>query len=297
METAIVCRFALAALSLLILVTTFEPARAQESSESEAEKYLLRYDLKVGEKLHYEVTHVAKTRTSLAGSEEVSQVHTVSQRHWDVTHADDENFTFNHVLDAVEMMQQQGDEEEVRWDSREEGDPPVAFERVAEQIGDVISTLTVNHRGQETGRDKNRGTEAELGMGTLTLALPDEPIAVGQSWSVPREVRTRKENGEVKRIKIRELYTLTKVKTGVATISIRSQPLTPIYDQSIRGQVVQQLSNGEIRFDIDAGRMLSKQLSWDEEVIGFRGHNSAMEYRARLTERLVDGVTRTAQRP
>lgn len=47
-------------------------------------------------------------------------------------------------------------------------------------------------------------------------------------------------------------------------------------------QVVQQLSNGIIRFDIDNGHMLSKQLDWDETVIGFQGANSLMEYRIDL---------------
>ncbi len=133
-------------------------------------------------------------------------------------------------------------------------------------------------------------------MGSLTLTLPAEPIAVGASWSVAREVKTRTEDGEVKTIKIRELYTLEKVKTGVATLSIKSEPLTPINDDSMRAQVVQQLSNGTIRFDIDNGRMLSKQLDWDETVVGFQGANSMMEYRARLTESLVDDVQRTARR-
>jgi hypothetical protein len=94
----------------------------------------------------------------------------------------------------------------------------------------------------------------------------------------------------------RTLYTLEKVKTGVATLSIKSEPLTPINDESVRAQVVQQLSNGAIRFDIDNGRMLSKQLDWDETVVGFQGANSLMEYRARLTESLVDDVQRTARR-
>ena len=59
---------------------------------------------------------------------------------------------------------------------------------------------------------------------------------------------------------------------------------------------MQQLSNGVIRFDIDNGRMLSKQLDWDETVVGFQGANSMMEYRAKLTETLIDEVEHTARR-
>lgn len=77
---------------------------------------------------------------------------------------------------------------------------------------------------------------------------------------------------------------------------MRSQPLTPLNEESIRAQVVQQMSNGEIRFDLDNGYMLSKQLDWDETIVGFQGANSLMEYRARFNEKLVDGVPKTARR-
>ncbi len=283
-------RFVLAA--LLLTAAFFSPAEANDS-----EKYLLRYQLKPGEQIHYEVTHVAKTKTRLKGAEGVSQVHTVSNRHWAVGEVRGEEATFDHVIDAVEMTQQQDDMEEVRWNSNSGEQAPKVFVRVEEQIGKVLATVTVNSRGQELSREDNGGTKATLGMGSLTLALPEKAMAVGDSWSVPREVKTRTGDGLVKPIKIREVYTLEKVKTGVATLSLRSEPLTPMADESIRAQVVQQLSNGTIRFDIDNGRMLSKQLDWDETVVGFQGANSLMEYRARLTERLVDGVQRTAQRP
>ena len=56
-------------------------------------------------------------------------------------------------------------------------------------------------------------------MGSLTLTFPKKPIAVGESCPFPREVKTRTEEGLVKPIKIREVYTLEKVKTGVATLA------------------------------------------------------------------------------
>lgn len=265
-------------------------------SDEAAQKYLLRYDLKKGEQIQYEVTHVAKTKTRVNGTEEVSQVHTTSQRHWDVTGQDKGKMTFSHVIDSVQLTQQQGDAEEVRWDSEKGDSPPQIFERVAEQIGDPLATVTINQRGQEKNREDHGGTKANLGMGALTLAFPEEPIAVGDSWAVPREIKVRTPDGSVKVIKIRELYTLEKVKTGVATLTIKSQPLTPVDEESVQAQLVQQLSKGEIRFDVDNGRMLSKQLDWDETVVGFQGANSLMEYRARLTERMVDGIKRTARR-
>mgnify|MGYP001821980541 CR=1 FL=1 len=265
--------------------------------ETEAgKKHLLRYSLQTGEQLRFEVTHVAKTKTRVKGSEDVTQVHTTSQRRWDVVNANESETTFEHLIDAVEMTQQHGDDDEVRWDSKSNEEPPPAFVVVAEHIGQKLATVTMSPSGKEIKREDHAGSKATLGMGSLTLPLPEQPIVVGHSWVVPREVQARTDEGEVKTIKINERYTLDKVKTGVATLSVRSEPITPINEESVRAQVVQQLSNGVIRFDVDNGRMLSKQLDWDETVVGFQGANSMMEYRAKLTETLIDDVERTARR-
>ena len=58
-----------------------------------------------------------------------------------------------------------------------------------------------------------------------------------------------------KDVNTRMRYRLEQVKTGVATISVKTQILTPINDPSVRSQLVQRISQGEIRFDIDAGRL------------------------------------------
>ena len=252
--------------------------------------------MKPGALLRYEVTHVGKTKTRIKGDEEVSNFHTGSIRHFAVAAVDDNNgeSVFDHVIERVEMTQQAGDKDEIRWNSDTDTDPPAMFAKVAEKIGQKLSTIRINARGQQLDREDFGGSKANLGMGELTLAFPDEPIAVGGHWSIPREIKARTGEGEVQTIKIREVYTLEKVQTGVASISVRSEPLTPMREESIRAQVVQQLSNGKIRFDVDNGHMISKELDWDETVVGFQGPNSMMEYRARMTERLIDEATAIA---
>ena len=281
---------------IMIALLTVSFAVSFGIAQDDAATYLLRYKLKKGEQIHYEVTHVAKTKTRVQGTEGISQVHTISKRHWDVTEQQPNQVTFAHVIDEVQMTQQKDDEDEIRWSSNSKDDVPRMFRKVADQMGKELSTLTINLTGQVINRKSSGGTEATLGMGPITLALPEKAVKIGDRWSVPREVKTRTEDGLVKPIKIREVYKLVKVETGVATLSVKSEPLTPMDQESVRAQVVQQLSNGTIRFDIDNGRMLSKQLDWDETVVGFSGPNTLMEYRSRMTEKIVDDVKRTAKK-
>lgn len=84
--------------------------------------------------------------------------------------------TFDHVVDAVEMTQQQGDSEEIRWDSKTGEKPPALFKRVSDQIGETISTITISAQGKETRRENNIGSKASLGMGTLAVAFPENPL-------------------------------------------------------------------------------------------------------------------------
>ncbi len=106
----------------------------------------------------------------------------------------------------------------------------------------------------------------------------------------------RLEDQRIKSIKTRELYVLEKVETGVATISVKTQVLTPVDDPRVKSQIMQRISQGELRFDMDAGRLISKQLDWDESVLGFNGAESNMKYLARFTETLATPAARTASK-
>jgi hypothetical protein len=127
------------------------------------------------------------------------------------------------------------------------------------------------------------------------MLLPPKPVKVGSRWHEPAELRIRERSGRQKTIKIRKQYTLKKIETGVATISVETQVLTPVNSSAIKSQLIQQLTNGTIKFDIDAGRILKKEMEWDESVVGFNGADSMMKYVARYTEEMQSVITADAK--
>lgn len=268
------------------------------TASAEETKHLLQYKLKAGQKLRYNVVHMAKTNVRIGQTDDISQVLTASTKAWEVTSSDGETITFNHGIEKVHMTQQSGDGSEVRWDSESDEIPPTRFASVAPKLGQVLGTVTINSYGKILERSSKDSESVKLGMGEITLQLPEKPIAIGEQWTVPRELRITSEKTGPKLVKIRELYTLEKVQTGIATIKVKSEPLTPISEQSERAQLLQQLSNGTIRFDIDAGHVISRRLDWDTSVVGFQGPQSNMEYLARLTEDLAEANAKSvALRP
>ena len=84
------------------------------------------------------------------------------------------------------------------------------------------------------------------------------------------------------------------MKTGVATIRVATEILTPVTDPAIESQLVQREATGWVRFDIDAGRVLGQQLDIDKHVVGFRGDASSIHYVNRFSEHLVSEPAKTA---
>ena len=267
-----------------------------QSSPGSGQKYLLQYKLKAGESLVSKVSHFAETRTTMAGQVEASNSRTTSEKVWQVTEVSPSgDMTFVYQINSVNLAQSVGDAEEVKYNSAVDKEVPEIFKNVASTLATPLATVTINPRGQVVDRDKELKTP-QLGMGELTIPLPEEPIAVNSEWAVPRDMRVKLESGGFKAIKVRELYTLTKVSAGVATIRIETQPLTPIDNRSVEAQLIQQLSKGEIKFDIDNGRVLSKKLDWSDEVVDFAGADTSLRYDAKFVEELLPDASRSASR-
>lgn len=261
-------------------------AQADQQGKS-GKKYEIRYKLKAGELLVSKVVHFAETRTRMANLDEDSRSRTTSEKVWEVKSvAPNGDMTFEYRINSVNLAQSVGDAEELKYNSKTDAKVPPIFKQVAETVSKPLALVTINARGQVIDRDEESKLP-QLGVGELTIPLPKDAIAIGSEWSVPRELRVKLDTGSYKKIAIRELYTLEKVSAGLATISIETQPLTPIVSPSVESKLMQQLSNGKIKFDIDSGRLVSKQLDWSHEVVGFRGADTLLRYDAKFTEELI----------
>ncbi len=248
---------------------------------------VLKHKLKKGETLRTRTIHVANTITRVQGTEDISEARSVSEKVWEVKAVEPNgHMTFEYRLESVDMSQKSGEKPEVKYNSQTDEKAPEIFASLSEKVGKPLAMITIDGTG--TVVDRENQIDGKLfnmgGMGELAVPLPADPVAIGAQWSIPRETRVKLENGTYKTIKLREQYTLEKVAAGVATISVDTHPLTPSNDPSVDSQLMQQLSKGTIKFDVDQGRLISKQLDWDDEVVGFQGSESSLKYSARFTE-------------
>jgi hypothetical protein len=277
-----------------------EPKVLKETPASPgAETYLLRYRFEPGLMLRNEVTHLSKNSTRINSVQQDASSRTITDKAWYVLESDEQFTTFEYLVEAVDLSQQFGTNEEIRYNTKEPSEQiPVQFAGAVDTIGKVVSTLRIDARGMVIARSDSNDPP-HMGMGDITLPLPEAPVAVGATWEIPRELRIERKDGTSRMIKFREFFKLDKVSAGVATISVRSEPLSPVNDPTEEAQVMQQLSNGIIQFDVDAGRMISKELAWDHQVVSFSGAGSLLEYSSRLEDRVVSAKLepRTAGSP
>ncbi len=269
-----------------------ELERAKKLATKQA--YRLRYKLKKGDLIKWRIVHLATTETTIQEQPETSRTRSVAIRSWKVLDVDDVgNATVQLTVEELEMWQKVSDRDEVTYNSRTDKTAPPEYLQAAETVGVPLLTAKVTPSGQIVARDRPK-ENFDLGLGQMTIPFPEKPQSPGQSWYVPRQLLVQLPGGTIKRIKIRQKHTLVKVETGVATIRIVSQPITPIDNPQIEAQLMQDLIDGTVRFDLDKGCLLSRQVDWDETVVEFAGPSSMIKYRARLTEKLVPAETNTA---
>ena len=270
------------------LAQQLDKATSAAITDADATKeYRLAYRMKLGQNIRSRVVHLVSMDTKIEGEFESLKSRSVSTRVFQISNVDDQgNMTFVHLVEDAELWQKVTGKDEVRYDSKRNEVVPENYIKVAEAIGKPLATITVSPTGTVVRRD-DAVSQFNPGIGMLLPQLPSKSVRIGQRWFSMEKVRVRLKNGRVQAIQIRKQYKLEHVKNGLATISVRTQVLTPVSDPKIQSQLMQRLQHGTIKFDLDAGRIYSSKMELDERVIGFRGAASMIHYLSRMTETQV----------
>jgi len=272
--------------TLLSLVLAF--ASCGFALAAEGEKYTLAYKFSPGEEIRTRVFQQSTVDTKIKGEYSIARSRSTSTKVWKITAVDSQgNITLENSVADVDMWQSVTGKPEVKYNSRTDKSPPLGYQYVADSIGKPLATVTIMPNGKLMER-RGEKQQVNTGLGDLAVPLPEGPVKEGDAWETPELVRLKIEEENVV-IKVRQLYRLVLVQTGVATITVETQVLTPVRDPKVLSQLVQRMQKGTIKFDVDAGRLISKQMDLDESILGFSGPESQMKYISRTTEEPVEG--------
>jgi hypothetical protein len=259
--------------------------------------YEFKYKLAAGLTYPSEVTQQLSVQTTISGVKEDSVTNSVSGKSWHIESVDAEgNITLVHKVDSVKMSQRTSGKDAASYDSTQDKEIPGEYQSLEGTIGVPLTKVLMNAYGRISKREDLK-PQTNPGIGDLTLSLPEEAIRVGDSWMVPDEVTVKVANTPTV-IKLRYAYTLLSVSAGLATISYRTEVLSPISnDARVMSQLVGRMQKGEIKFDIDEGCPISRKSEINQTIVGFAGENSSMQYDMRATEEFGQGVAIVASLP
>jgi hypothetical protein len=295
------CRvWAALAVGVAQLFSASEVAAANDrdaAPTSDGTTYDLRYKLRAGEVLQYEVEHRASIRSTIDESTQAAQTQTDSVKAWKVIDVlPDGEMEFTNVVEQVRMINQLPDRAPTEYDSQRDKTPPPGFETAARAVGVPLSVIRISPHGAVLRRDIKLRQEATDDDAAIVVRLPDEPVAIGATWDEPHEVKVELQGGGTKMLQTRRHYELTDVAHGIATIEVTYQVLSPV-NAHIESQIVQHLMKGTVRFDIEAGRLVGQQMDVDKRILGFAGPTSSMHYLMRMKEKLIEPAAEVARKP
>jgi len=270
------------------------------TAKSDDATHLLRYKFKPGETLRWEVEQRSQVRTTIQGTTQTAETVSTSTKVWRIDRADadaDGKAKFTYWVESVDMRQKFDGRQELHYNSDNDKEAPPGFGDVAKQVGVPLSTVTLDALGKTISREE-LAPQTTPAPELITPPLPEEAVAVGGQWTTPADIKVTLRTGEVKTIKARQHYTLESVDGDVATIRLETQILSPVRDNpEIEAQIVQSKANGQIRFSIDEGRILSQQSDVDERVNGFQGEASSLHCITRFSEKLLPSGAAATKAP
>lgn len=260
---------------------------------------LLSYRFAPGETIAYRIEHAATFLATKAELREKNFSRTRTEQRFEVLSVDAEGTaTLRVVIDHARMEYAFNDEEPSVFDSAEKKLPAPVFESVARVIGQPLAEVRVRRDGKveaarplqaEADMSADSGKAATNGDGPTSLftTLPDRPVCVGEEWTDTFQTKVAVTRLLSRDVTILRQYRLESVTNGVATVAIKTSPLTTITEPGQLVQLIQRTTSGRIRFDIRAGRVIGRNVEADNVEVGWAGANSS--YRARCTwnEQLV----------
>jgi hypothetical protein len=267
---------------------------AELPAKAAIKKYELQYKLSRGDVLRYDVMHQASVSGTSDKTTETAQSKTDSIKVWKVTDIlPSGDIEFMNVCERVHMVNQVPDQSPTEYDSTRDKTAPPGFEDSAKAVGVPLSTMRITTHGKVLNRQvkvRNQGANEDA---PIVLRLPDNPVAIGDTWDEPFEVKVILPKNITKSIKTRWHHKLSDVKDGIATIDVTYQVLSPT-DAGVELELVQRMMSGQVQFDIEKGRILGQKMGVDKRIIGFAGPTSSMQYIMKMEEKLLTDEPKTA---
>lgn len=292
-----------------------QPASATDAPAAAATKYKLAYKFQLNQVVRYEVMHETEITTKFNEATEISRNKSNSRRNYRVVKVSPEgDGDLELTIDWVHMTAVTGNKPPEVFKSDDTNFQPAKYDHILQSVGKPQAIMQFNAAGfplklisratpekaaaEEKPVIDAEGKEvsakpADVSLESYLSPLPEQPVAVGDTWKERFELRVKGEDKIPILVSMFRGYRLMSIEQGRATIEFKTKILTPNLEASMSAQLIQRETVGKIVFDIEQGMIVARDTSVDREVIGPFGPKSSMRAVSNYRERLLTGASVT----
>ncbi|MCR9201420.1 MAG: hypothetical protein NXI04_22475 [Planctomycetaceae bacterium] len=279
-------------------VSPAEASPAQEDAETAAAlEHLIRFHFEPGTALKYDsrqaVRQVANTPKGVKTDvSKVDQVRVFTVKKVDKDGSADLQMQFA----SVKMEIQPNDAAPVKFDNRmSPSRVPSIFRSTADKLRGAAPKYHVKTSGAPVDHEGKLVTNP-AGQASFVFPLPQEKVAVGDTWRVQIPVRVRVAENVMRTVHLLRTFRLKAVENGVATITFATSIDRSVKNAAIKGQLIQSTPQGTITFDLQRGLVLKRVLKFNSTVINAFGARTMLSATGQTVETLLEDDAKVTSR-
>jgi hypothetical protein len=235
----------------------------------------------MGQTLTYRAEETTQATEVVGDAKIETKTHLILTKRWQVTAVDNAGVaTLQLSLAALRHEMTTAGGETLLFDSANpDKSTPQLREQMARYVGVVLAVLRVDGFGRVVEVKESRHGLAHKYEVELPFVgiLPANP-RVGQTWERAYKITLDPPQGTGEKHDALQKYVCKAVADGAATVTMTTELKSPPETVTDRASLVQYLPEGEIVFDLKAGRLRSASLRIDKELKGHQGEGSSYRY-------------------
>jgi hypothetical protein len=262
------------------------------ASPTVAQTDVWQFRWQAGQVLTYRVEHISTAAEVTASGTSESTTKLQLIKRWQVLAVDGAGVaTLQLSLAALRLETIMPNRDTLLFDSRnpEKNDPHLR-EELARFVGPALAVLRVDRQGRvvevkESKHGPASRFESEL---PFVMVLPSEGLKPGQNWERAYRITLEPPQGTGEKYEALQNYSCKTMANGMAVIGITTHLKTMPESLLDRVPLLQLQPEGEMVFDVQAGRLRQARLRIEKELKGHQGEGSSYRFQSSYLEELVD---------
>jgi len=245
----------------------------------------------MGQVLVYKVEQATQAIDSVDDNKVVTKTHLNLTKRWQVLAVDAQGIaTLQLSVTALKQEMTNADGETLVFDSANlDKSTPMLKEQMTRYVNQVLAVLRVDGFGRVVEVKESKfgpasRFETEL---PFVAVVPALPLKAGQSWERTYQIALDPPHGTGEKYDAVQRYTCKSVDNTAMTIALTTEMKTQPEAVANRVPLVQKQPEGEIVFDVQAGRLRSAAMKIDKELKGHQGEGSSYKFTSSYTEEYI----------